>query len=98
VILDMEIAAWSNETSLLSPWKIPVTAVLLQFTLRRMGKVAANDASSNANAIQELDQLSSKIFTHTLSSQEAYFIAQMTRGVGGAVAGKVGSSINFNRP
>jgi len=94
----MEIAAWSDETSLLSPWKISATAVLLQFMLRRMGKVVSQEAVGHAKAILELDQLSSKIFTHTLSSQEAYFIAQMTRGVGGAVAGKVGVTADLIVP
>lgn len=81
--VEIEPLNWPDATSLLSPWKISATAVQLQFVLRQLGK------SDDEEASMALDNLSAKIFRNTLSSEEAYFVAKMTKGAGNAIAGKV---------
>ncbi|THV06762.1 hypothetical protein K435DRAFT_711026 [Dendrothele bispora CBS 962.96] len=83
---DLELSAWPDSASLLSPWKISATAIQLQFVLRQMGRKGALESSGNSGA--DLDKLTSMIFHHTLSSEEANFVAQMTKGVGSEIAGK----------
>lgn len=91
---DIELSSWPDTTSLLSPWKISATAIQLQFVLRQMGQTK-RESQGVTNA--GLDKLASMIFHHTLSSEEAYFIAQMTKGVGSAVAGKVCLPLSLQR-
>jgi mediator of RNA polymerase II transcription subunit 12, fungi type len=83
---DIAFTGWPSRASLLSPWNISATALQLQFVLRQMGR-NTNTVAREAGAA--LDDLSSLIFQHTLSSEEAFFVAQMTRGVGVPVAAKV---------
>jgi len=87
-LADLELSAWPDSASLLSPWKISATAIQLQFVLRQMGRKGALEPYGNTGA--DLDKLTSMIFQHTLSSEEANFVAQMTKGVGSEIAGKVG--------
>lgn len=85
LLLDIDVSNWPAITSLLSPWKIAATTLQFQFLLRQMGRALPQDASAG-NA---LDKLTLMIFRHSMSSEEAYYVAQMARGVDGAVAGKV---------
>ncbi|KAJ4468328.1 hypothetical protein J3R30DRAFT_3305964 [Lentinula aciculospora] len=83
----LELSHWPDSTSLLSPWKISATAIQLQFVLRQMGR---DSALGTRGAIDSaaLDKLTTMIFHHTLSCEEASFVAQMTKGVGSEIAGK----------
>ncbi|KAF5370753.1 hypothetical protein D9758_002110 [Tetrapyrgos nigripes] len=83
---DLELSAWPDSASLLSPWKISATAIQLQFVLRQMGRKGALEPYGNT--VADLDKLTSMIFHNTLSSEEANFVAQMTKGVGSQIAGK----------
>ncbi|KAJ7690646.1 hypothetical protein B0H17DRAFT_1064288 [Mycena rosella] len=74
----VELSSWPDVTSLLSPWKLAATSIHLQFILRQMG----------GHSPASLDKLILMIFHHSMTSEEAYFVAQMARGTEGAVAGK----------
>jgi len=53
-----------------------------------MGRMLMQESTSQS-ASDCLDQLTASIFHHSMTSEEAYFVAEMARGVDGAVAGKV---------
>jgi mediator of RNA polymerase II transcription subunit 12 len=53
-----------------------------------MGRLISQESSSET-AHNCLDKLTADIFHHSMTSEEAYFVAEMARGVDGAVAGKV---------
>lgn len=82
---------WRNISSLLSPWRLAVTTILLQFTLRQTGRMLAHESSFSV-ANETLDKLTGNIFHHSMTSEEAFFVAEMARGVDGAVAWKVRNS------
>ncbi|KAF5388867.1 hypothetical protein D9757_005681 [Collybiopsis confluens] len=84
---ELELSHWPDSASLLSPWKISATAIQLQFMLRQMGKNNTTSAKSVADSAA-LDKLTTMIFHHTLSCEEASFVAQMTKGVGSEIASK----------
>lgn len=69
-----------------------MTTVLLQFTLRQTGRMLAQE-SSFAVANEALDKLTGNIFHHSMTSEEAFFVAEMARGADGAVACKVRNSL-----
>ncbi|KAJ7124966.1 hypothetical protein C8R44DRAFT_127826 [Mycena epipterygia] len=83
----VELSSWPDVTSLLSPWKLAATSIQLQFILRQMGR-ALSCEGTHAAAQASLDKLILMIFHHSMTSEEAYFVAQMARGTEGAVAGK----------
>ncbi|KAJ7502832.1 hypothetical protein B0H11DRAFT_1986564 [Mycena galericulata] len=83
----VELSSWPDVTSLLSPWKLAATSIQLQFILRQMGR-ALSCEGTHAAAHASLDKLILMIFHHSMTSEEAYFVAQMARGTEGAVAGK----------
>jgi hypothetical protein len=56
--------------------------------LRQMGR-ALSEESTHATASAGLDKLTSMIFHHSMTSEEAYFVAELARGVDSPVAGKV---------
>ncbi|KAJ7594649.1 hypothetical protein C8J56DRAFT_444559 [Mycena floridula] len=82
---DLDLANWTDSPSLLSPWKISATTVHLQFVLRQMGESGRPESKEISAG---LDKLTSMLFQHTFSSEEAYFVAEMTKGVGSLVSGK----------
>ncbi|KAJ7128929.1 hypothetical protein C8R43DRAFT_1026393 [Mycena crocata] len=84
---DVELSSWPDVTSLLSPWKLAATSIQLQFILRQMGR-ALSCEGTHAAAQANLDKLILMIFHHSMTSEEAYFVAQMARGTEGVVAGK----------
>ncbi|KAJ6602183.1 hypothetical protein B0H10DRAFT_2167359 [Mycena sp. CBHHK59/15] len=84
---DVELSSWPDVTSLLSPWKLAATSIELQFILRQMGLALSREVT-HAAAQANLDKLILMIFHHSMTSEEAYFVAQMARGTEGAVAGK----------
>ncbi|OAX39947.1 hypothetical protein K503DRAFT_781763 [Rhizopogon vinicolor AM-OR11-026] len=75
-------------SSVLSPWRLAATAVQLQFGLRQLGRALACESTKDG-ASASLDKMTSLIFHHSMASEEAYFIAEMARGVDGPVAIKV---------
>ncbi|KAJ7078858.1 hypothetical protein B0H15DRAFT_526897 [Mycena belliarum] len=83
----VELSSWPDVTSLLSPWKLAATSIQLQFILRQMGR-ALSCEGTHAAAQASLDKLILMIFHHSMTSEEAYFVAQMARGTEGPVAGK----------
>ncbi|KAG1727617.1 hypothetical protein EDB19DRAFT_1897524 [Suillus lakei] len=72
-------------SSVLSPCRLAATAVQLQFGLRQLGRALACE-STKQGASASLDKMTSLIFHHSMASEEAYFIAEMARGVDGPVA------------
>ncbi|KAJ3876102.1 hypothetical protein F5051DRAFT_44422 [Lentinula edodes] len=84
---ELELSHWPDSASLLSPWKISATAIQLQFVLRQMGRDSAVGTRGSSDSAA-LDKLTTMIFHHTLSCEEASFVAQMTKGVGSEIAGK----------
>jgi len=48
-----------------------------------------SEESTRSVASANLDDLTTKIFHHSMTSEEAYFVAEMVRGVDSGVAGKV---------
>ncbi|KAJ3781694.1 hypothetical protein GGU10DRAFT_98188 [Lentinula aff. detonsa] len=84
---ELELSHWPDSASLLSPWKLSVTAIQLQFVLRQMGKDNAV-GTRGANDSAALDKITTMLFHQTLSCEEASFVAQMTKGVGSEIAGK----------
>ncbi|KAJ6558511.1 hypothetical protein DFH09DRAFT_1486615, partial [Mycena vulgaris] len=83
----VELSSWPDVTCLLSPWKLAATSIQLQFILRQMGR-ALSCEGTHAAAQASLDNLIIMIFHHSMTSEEAYFVAQMARGTEGVVAGK----------
>jgi len=75
-------------SSELSPWRLAATAVQLQFGLRQLGRAMAHDSTRQA-ASMSLDKMMSMLFHHSMASDEAYFIAEMAKGIDGSVAEKV---------
>lgn len=53
-----------------------------------MGRALSQD-STFQDASAGLDKLTSMIFRHSMTPEEAYFVAELTRDVDSAVAGKV---------
>ncbi|KAH7922771.1 hypothetical protein BV22DRAFT_1094076 [Leucogyrophana mollusca] len=74
-------------SSVLSPWRLAATAIQIQFGLRQLGRALAHESTSHA-AGASLDKMTSMLFHHSMASEEAYFIAEMARGVDGPVAVK----------
>ncbi|KAF7321446.1 Med12 domain-containing protein [Mycena kentingensis (nom. inval.)] len=85
----IELSTWPDVTSLLSPWKLTATSIELQFLLRHMGRaLSCAGTQAAAQAAANLDKLILMIFHHSMTSEEAYFVAQMARGTEGIVAAK----------
>ncbi|KAF7301177.1 Med12 domain-containing protein [Mycena indigotica] len=84
----IELSTWPDVTSLLSPWKLTATAIELQFLLRHMGRALSCEGAHTAAAQVSLDKLILMIFHHSMTSEQAYFVAQMARGTEGVVAAK----------
>lgn len=85
---DVAEGEWDCESSLLSPLRLEATAVQLQLTLRQMGRQLASESTAHV-ASDRLDKLTAVLFHHEMTSEEAYFVAEMANGVDVAVAGKV---------
>ncbi|RDB24995.1 Mediator of RNA polymerase II transcription subunit 12 [Hypsizygus marmoreus] len=84
---DIELSDWPSSTCLLGPWKIAATMVQLQLILKQMGQGLmqnANDRATNAN----LDKLILMLFHHSMTTEEAFYVGEMARGVDSVVAGK----------
>ncbi|KAG6862353.1 hypothetical protein C0995_016051 [Termitomyces sp. Mi166 len=84
---DIELSEWPAVTSLLSPWKIAATMVQMQLILKEMGQELLRDPT-NTSAHANLDRLILMLFNHSMTSEEAFYVGEMARGVDSAVAGK----------
>jgi len=68
------------------------TTIQLRFGLKQLGKaLACNSTKEGASA--SLDTMISLILHHSMTSDEAYFIVGMARGVDGPVAIKVSEPV-----
>lgn len=79
---------WLDTSALLSPWKLAATAIEVQFTLKQMGeRLALGTPHIQGNT--KVDRLIAKLLRHHMSSEQADFVAEMARGVGPTIVGKV---------
>ncbi|GLB37302.1 putative transcription mediator complex subunit Med12 [Lyophyllum shimeji] len=84
---DLDLSDWPTVTCLLSPWKIPATMVQMQLILKQMGQELLHDPTNQA-AHANLDRLIRMLFRHSMTSEEAFYVGEMARGVDRIVAGK----------
>ena len=64
----------------------------LQFALRQLGEDLSRDSVKNS-ACASLNQLGDQIFSHSLTTEEADFVAVIAKGAGPGVSGKVLSGV-----
>ena len=62
--------------------------IQFQFTLKQMGR-ALESEMTRQEAGANLDRLIQALFHHSMTSDEAYYVGEMVRGVDSAIAGKV---------
>ncbi|KAG6920074.1 hypothetical protein DXG01_010142 [Tephrocybe rancida] len=84
---DIDLSEWPTVTSLLSPWKIAATMVQMQLILKEMGQELLRDPT-NSSAHANLDRLILMLFNHSMTSEEAFYVGEMAKGVDSIVAGK----------
>ncbi|KAH0589220.1 hypothetical protein H2248_004982 [Termitomyces sp. 'cryptogamus'] len=84
---DIELSEWPAVTSLLSPWKIAATMVQMQLILKEMGQDLLRDPT-DTSAHANLDRLILMLFSHSMTSEEAFYVGEMARGVDNLVARK----------
>ncbi|KAL0956176.1 hypothetical protein HGRIS_002336 [Hohenbuehelia grisea] len=78
---------WPDISKLLSPWKLAATAIELKFILRQVGRTTFQSQTRQAANVL-LDKLTNMLFRHSMTSEEAYFVAEMAKGVDADVAAK----------
>ncbi|KIY53080.1 hypothetical protein FISHEDRAFT_69221 [Fistulina hepatica ATCC 64428] len=85
----VENASWPDVNLLLSPGQNAAPAVHFKFMLHRAGlKLDPGEGETAAAAKQSIDHLTSLLFSHSLTSEQAYFVAQLASGAGCAVASR----------
>lgn len=62
--------------------------IQLQLILRQMDRDLSNESTYQITS-ERLDKLILMLFHHSMTSEEAYYVGEMARGVENAVAGKV---------
>ncbi|OSD03951.1 hypothetical protein PYCCODRAFT_163808 [Trametes coccinea BRFM310] len=80
-------AEWSSASSLLSPWKLAATSIEIRLTIKQLGEGMARESTRLA-ACASLDKLTTAVFYHCKSPEEADFVAEMITDVDRTVAGK----------
>ncbi|KAI8993842.1 hypothetical protein BD414DRAFT_480612 [Trametes punicea] len=80
-------AEWSSASSLLSPWKLAATSIEIRLTIKQLGEGMARESTRLA-ACASLDKLTTAVFYHCKSPEEADFVAEMITDVDKTVAGK----------
>ena len=86
--MDIGSSEWLDTSALLSPWKLAATSIEVQFTLKQMGeRLSLGTPHTNGNT--KVDELIAKLLRHHMSTEEADFVAEMARGVGPNIVGKV---------
>ncbi|KAF6760086.1 hypothetical protein DFP72DRAFT_1031563 [Ephemerocybe angulata] len=84
---DVENDDWPEVSSLLSPWKLAATTIQMQFQIKQVGR-ALSQENTHEIASNNLDKLTVMLFHHTKTSEEAYYVGEMTRGADPTVAMK----------
>ena len=79
---------WPEVKSLLSPWKIAATTIQMQLHVKQLGRALSQDSTAEV-ASTNLNKLSSILFRHTNTADEAYYVAEMVKGADVSVASKV---------
>jgi mediator of RNA polymerase II transcription subunit 12 len=87
VLLDANIYDWPEVTCLLSPWKIAATTIQMQLQLKQLGRAISQESTREA-ASASLDRLTSMLFYHTKTSEEASYVGEMARGADNIVASR----------
>ena len=85
--IDIANDDWPEVSSLLSPWKLAATTIQMQFQIKQVGR-ALSQATTHEVASNNLDKLTLMLFHHTKTSEEAYYVGEMTRGAEPTVAMK----------
>ncbi|KAI0675055.1 hypothetical protein C8Q78DRAFT_1010248 [Trametes maxima] len=80
-------AEWSSASSLLSPWKLAATSIEIRLTIKQLGEGMSRESTRLA-ACSSLDKLTTAVFYHCKSPEEADFVAEMITDVDRTVAGK----------
>ncbi|TFK25548.1 hypothetical protein FA15DRAFT_693754 [Coprinopsis marcescibilis] len=84
-----------SSDSLLSPWKLAATTIQMQFQVKQLGR-ALGQENTHELANYNLDKLILKLFQHTKTAEEAYYVGEMTRGADLTVAMKfIKAGLNF---
>lgn len=81
-------------TCLLSPWKIAATTIQIQFQLKQLSRALSQESTREA-ASTSLDKLTSMLFYHTKTSEEASYVGEMARGADSVVASRVSCVFRF---
>ena len=87
VLSDANIYDWPEVTCLLSPWKIAATTIQMQLQLKQLGRAISQESTREA-ASESLDRLTSMLFYHTKTSEEASYVGEMARGADNIVASR----------
>lgn len=87
VLSDANIYDWPEVTCLLSPWKIAATTIQMQLQLKQLGRAISQESTREA-ASASLDRLTSMLFYHTKTSEEASYVGEMARGADNIVASR----------
>lgn len=87
-----EFKEFAND-SLLSPWKIAASAISLEFVLKQLGEGLLREARREHSHAQ-LDKFTARLLHHTMSAEQADFVAEMARNISLGVADKVRAGHN----
>jgi hypothetical protein len=75
-------------SSLIDPCKLSATRIQLHMHLRQLSRALSKDPTCQvANA--KLEKLTDSLIRHSMSPEEPYFVAEITRGLDGRLARKV---------
>ncbi|KAF9528525.1 hypothetical protein CPB83DRAFT_314750 [Crepidotus variabilis] len=84
---ETNIYDWPEVTSLLSPWKIAATTIQMQLQVKQLGRALSQESTVDI-ASANLNRLTTILFQHTKTAEEAYYVAEMARGADVFVAAK----------
>ncbi|KDR75321.1 hypothetical protein GALMADRAFT_249351 [Galerina marginata CBS 339.88] len=84
---ETNIYDWPEVTCLLTPWKIAATTIQMQLQVKQLGRALNHEPTSEC-ATANLNKLTSMLFHHTKTAEEAYYVGEMARGADSTVAAK----------
>ncbi|KAF8972899.1 hypothetical protein BDZ97DRAFT_2053658 [Flammula alnicola] len=84
---EANIYDWPEVTCLLSPWKIAATTIQMQLQVKKLGRALCHESTAEF-AAANLNKLTSMLFHHTRTAEEAYYVGEMARGADSTVASK----------
>lgn len=87
-ISEANIYDWPEVTCILSPWKIAATTIQMQLQVKKLGRTLSHESTA-VSAAANLNKLTSMLFHHTRTAEEAYYVGEMARGADSAVAARV---------